>query len=154
MAYDSVEDRVSIDGRSEAGDVLRLWLTRRLLLSVLGCLCSKLSVPASLLQHGINEHPDSSHVEPPQQPVTFPENGYSMLVCEVDLKCQSTGLRLCFRSNGDPDKNVILELDDKNVLKLTAALSRQALTACWRNPISEGIAPIAPQPSPADSTLH
>lgn len=143
-----------MDGRSEAGDVLRLWLTRRLLLSVLECLFSKLSVPASLVQHGINEHPASPHVEPPRQPVTFPENGYSMLVCEVDVKCQSTGLRLCFRSDGDHDKNVILELDDKNVLQLTAALSRHALTARWRSPISEDIAPTAPQPSPADTTLH
>lgn len=133
--YDAVEDRVSLTGAGQAGEVYRGWMTRRLFDLLLEQLFTFLgAADTDSYAHVKNEFAQEKAEASlsPQKPVTSSPEGVDIgpfLITEIDIAEQDGVFRLSFRHS--PTDGVFIPFAHQDLRQWLAIVRRAYQTANW-----------------------
>ncbi len=133
--YDEVEDRVSLTGAGQSGEVYRGWLTRRLFDLLLEQLFVLLGPPdadgyAQIKNEFAQEQAEASLS--PQKPVTSSPDGVDLgpfLIIAIDISEQDGIFRLSFRHA--PSDGIIIPFSHQDLRQWLSIARRAYQKAQW-----------------------
>jgi ABC-type transporter Mla MlaB component len=132
--YSEAEDRLRLTGELAAGEVLTLWLTRRLLNRLVPHLTAWLeqqtgNAPLAEVRQGMAQQKASSELEP-QAPVRVDVQAQGVLIHSVDLKAAQAAVALVFK-NADGQELARLHLQTKPLRQWLGIVHGQYVKAQW-----------------------
>lgn len=133
--YDEVEDRVSLTGAGQSGEVYRGWLTRRLFDRLLAQLFALLGASndesySAVINEFAQEKAEASFS--PQKPVTSSPDGIDLgpfLISEIDISEQDGVFRLSFRHT--PEDGVFIPFAHQDLRQWLSIVRRAYQKADW-----------------------
>lgn len=134
VRYIDTEDRIRVTGEDEAGRVLTMWLTQRLLNRLLPHLCGWLEqkigkTPLAEVRQEMAQLRAHSELEP-QAPVRTIAQSQSMLITSVDLRVTKATLALVFKDAAGQEV-ARLRLQSKELRQWLGIVHRQFVNAHW-----------------------